>query len=99
MMDDFLIVLGSTAFLILVILFTPFVLFWICYFIGWIAVFTIGDVLAFGLNTLFQTTYFTKDMIPLIAGTIGWVGSCFSRMNAVTYCFQKANTQSKEKNK
>lgn len=34
-----------------------------------------------GLNTLFQTTWFTKDMIPLCAGTLGWIGSYFKTSN------------------
>ena len=26
---------------------------------------------------LFNTTYFTKDMIPLCAATLGWIGGYF----------------------
>lgn len=42
---------------------------------------TIGNILTDGLNTLFQTTWFTKDMIPLCADTLGWIGSYFKTSN------------------
>lgn len=71
MMDDFLAILGAIALIIATVLILPFISFWLCYFGGWVASITIGNILTDGLNTLFQTTWFTKDMIPLCAGTLG----------------------------
>lgn len=65
MMDDFLAILGAIALIIATVLVLPFISFWLCYFGGWVASITIGNILTDGLNTLFQTTWFTKDMIPL----------------------------------
>lgn len=81
MMDDFLAILGAIALIIATVLILPFISFWLCYFGGWVASITIGNILTDGLNTLFQTTWFTKDMIPLCAGTLGWIGSYFKISN------------------
>lgn len=81
MMDDFLAILGAIALIIATVLVLPFISFWLCYFGGWVASITIGNILTDGLNTLFQTTWFTKDMIPLRAGTLGWIGSYFKTSN------------------
>ena len=61
--------------------FLPIVSFWLAYFIGWLCSLAIGDVLVQGLNTLFNTTHFTEEIIPICAGTVGWLGGlllCFS---------------------
>ena len=55
----------------------PILIFWLHYFVGWICSLVIGDVLVGALNTLFNTTYFTKDMLPMCAGALGWIGSFF----------------------
>lgn len=55
----------------------PIVAFWLSYFSGWLCSLAIGDVLVQGLNTLFNTTHFTEEMIPVCAGTIGWLGAIF----------------------
>lgn len=81
MMDDFLAILGAIALIIATVLVLPFISFWLCYFGGWVASITIGNILTDGMNTLFQTTWFTKDMIPLYAGTLGWIGSYFKTSN------------------
>lgn len=79
MKDDFLSVLAAISLVIVSVVLLPFVCFWLCYFGGWVASLTIGNVLTNGLNTLFQTTWFTKDMIPLCAGTLGWIGGYFRK--------------------
>ena len=68
-----LITLGA----ILLIFIIPLIGFWVAYFCGWIAKITFGTKLAAALNMLFQTTYFTKDMIPMVAGALGWIGGFF----------------------
>lgn len=55
----------------------PIASFWLAYFIGWLCSFAIGDVLAQGLNMLFNATHFTKEIIPICAGTVGWLGGLF----------------------
>lgn len=68
----------GALFLVTVILFiTPFISFWLAYFGGWIAKVTIGTKLVAALNLLFNTDYFTKDMLPMMAGALGWIGSYF----------------------
>lgn len=56
MMDDFLAILGAIALIIATVLVLPFISFWLCYFGGWVASITIGNILTDGMNTLFQTT-------------------------------------------
>lgn len=59
----------------------PIASFWLAYFIGWLCSLAIGDVLVQGLNTLFNTTHFTEEILPICAGTVGWLGGlllCFS---------------------
>jgi hypothetical protein len=63
--------------LIVVVLVHPFINFWISYFVGWVCTLVIGDVLTEALNTLFNTTRFTKDMLPMCAGALGWLGGFF----------------------
>ena len=80
-MDNFLTVLEAIVMIFMAVLIFPFISFWLCYFGGWMASITIGNTLIDGLNTLFQTTWFTKDMIPLCAGTLGWIGSHFKTIS------------------
>ena len=77
MWDDFLTVIGAIAIIALTLIVMPFVSFWLAYFGGWITSLVIGDTLANALNTLFNTTHFTKDIIPMCAGALGWVGGYF----------------------
>lgn len=79
--NDGFIVLGAIAAIIMVIFIAPFISFWLCYFGGWVAKITIGAKLVEALNMLFNTTYFTKDMIPMVAGALGWIGSYFKTTN------------------
>ena len=72
-MKELLMILGAIA---LVVLF-PFLFFWLGWFGGWITMLTIGEPLTRGLNTLFNTAYFTKEMIPICAATLGWIGGYF----------------------
>lgn len=76
-MDDFFKVLGCIALVIAVIVFLPFISFWLHYFGGWLAKLVIGAKLATALNILFNTTYFTAEMIPMMAGALGWIGAFF----------------------
>lgn len=76
-MKTFLTLIGGIVSIAGLVIILPFISFWLAYFGGWICTILIGDVLAEGLNTLFNTTHFTKDIIPLCAATLGWIGGYF----------------------
>ena len=76
-MKTFLTLIGDIVSIAGLVIVLPFISFWLAYFGGWICTILIGDVLAEGLNTLFNTTHFTKDIIPLCAATLGWIGGYF----------------------
>lgn len=76
-MKTFLALIGGIVSIAGLVIILPFISFWLAYFGGWICTILIGDTLANGLNTLFNTTHFTKDMIPLCAATLGWIGGYF----------------------
>lgn len=56
------------------------------YFCGWITghilKFFIGDTIVYGMNYLFNTTRFTKDMLPTVCGTLGVIGSFFKNTSS-----------------
>ena len=70
-------ILGFIALVVTMMFIGPAISFWICYFSAWIAKVVFGTTLANALNTLFGTTRFTPDMLPLTAGALGWIGSFF----------------------
>lgn len=74
---DFAAIIGIIVFIIVFIVFLPFINFWLAYFGGWLAKLVIGTKLAAALNLLFNTTYFTAEMLPMMAGALGWIGSFF----------------------
>lgn len=76
-MKSFLAMIGGIVSIAAIVIILPFISFWLAYFGGWLCSLVIGDVLAEGLNSLFNTTHFSKDMIPLCAATLGWIGGYF----------------------
>ena len=83
MADEIKVVILMVLGVMLLIFIAPLIGFWVAYFCGWIAKITFGTKLAAALNMLFQTTYFTKDMIPTVAGALGWIGGFFKSTTAV----------------
>lgn len=81
--EDLLTIIGAIVSAIIIIIIAPFISFWIAYFGGWLCSLVIGDVLASGLNTLFNTTHFTPDIIPICAGALGWIGGFFKNNTPV----------------
>ena len=73
-------ILGFIALVVAMMFIGPAIIFWICYFSDWIAKVVFGTTLANALNTLFGTTRFTPDMLPLAAGALGWIGSFFKNI-------------------
>ena len=76
-MKTFFAVIGGIVSVAGLVIIMPFISFWLAYFGGWLCSLVIGDVLANGLNNLFNTTHFTKDIIPLCAATLGWISGYF----------------------
>lgn len=62
---------------IFLIIFAPFINFWASYFGGWITKLVIGVKLSEALNILFNTTFFTPEKIPMMAGALGFIGGYF----------------------
>ena len=82
MADEIKVVILMVLGVMLLIFIAPLIGFWVAYFCGWIAKIIFGTKLAAALNMLFQTTYFTKDMIPMVAGALGWIGGFFKSTTA-----------------
>ena len=76
-------IVGVIAFFIVVIIIQPALLFWLGYFSGWLAKLVIGTKLVTAINTIFGTA-FTADMLPMIGGALGWIGSFFKSIRAIS---------------
>jgi hypothetical protein len=46
-------------------------------FSGWVLKIFFGSILTGGLNSLFNTTRFTPEMLPMICATLAVIGSYF----------------------
>lgn len=75
-------IFGVIVFIIVVIIIEPALLFWLGYFSGWLAKLIIGTKLVTAINMVFGTA-FTADMLPMIGGALGWIGSFFKSINNV----------------
>lgn len=82
-MEDLMTVVGAVVVICVLFVIMPFISFWLAYFGGWIAKLVIGTKLAAALNILFNTTYFTAEMLPMVAGALGWVGSFFKSTTTI----------------
>ena len=78
MKDEVLKIIGAICLIILLIFVAPFLTFWLCYFTGWIAKIIIGNYLVAGFSIL--KIDLPLDKIPLLAGTLGWIGSFFKNL-------------------
>ena len=63
--------------LAILLIFMPFISYWLSYFGGWLTSLVIGNTLCDALNMTFATVRFTPEMLPEMAGALGWVGSFF----------------------
>ena len=79
MIDDltkgFVGLLGIVTFFILIIFILPWICFWFAYFGGWVTKITIGKYIVEGFSLIGITLPLNK--IPLLAGTLGWIGGFF----------------------
>ena len=76
-------IVGVIAFLIVVIIIQPALLFWLGYFSGWLAKLVIGTKLVTAINMVFGTA-FTADMLPMIGGALGWIGGFFKLVHTAS---------------
>lgn len=71
-------ILGIIGIIFLFLFIVPFINFWLCYFGGWIASMIIGDQLVKAFSMIgFEIS---KDMLPWIAGLLGWIGGYFKEI-------------------
>ena len=75
-------IVGIIAFFVVAIIIEPALLFWLGYFSGWLAKLVIGTKLITAINMVFGTA-FTADMLPMIGGALGWVGSFFKSVRII----------------
>lgn len=76
-------IVGIVVFLIVVIIIEPALLFWFGYFSGWLAKLIISTKLITAINMVFGTA-FTADMLPMIGGALGWIGSFFKSIRTAS---------------
>ena len=58
-------------------IFLPVIIFGAGWFGGWILMKIVGGAVVTGLNTLFGTTRFMPDLIPVVCGVLAVIGSYF----------------------
>lgn len=69
-----------TAFLIFIasLIFSPVLVFTFAYVGGMILDWAVGETLTEGLNLMFDTTRFTRDLTPLACATLATIGRYFT---------------------
>ena len=65
---------------IIIMILLPFLSFWFCYFCGWIAKLTIGNILCQSLSLI--GIQIMPSQIPLLAGGLGWIAGFFSSVGS-----------------
>lgn len=63
--------------IIILCIIKPIIIFGAGWFGGWILMNIVGGAVATGLNTSFETTRFTPDIIPVVCGTLAVIGNFF----------------------
>lgn len=79
--EDVAVIIGVVALFAILVVVMPFISFWLSYFGGWVTSKVVGDTLCQALNTLFNTSMFTKEMLPWYAGALGWIGGFFKTIS------------------
>ena len=74
-MKDGLSIFGAITLIVLIIIFSPFINFILCYFTGWLIKITFGAILCNGLALI--GINLSPSSLPLLCGTLGVVGSFF----------------------
>ena len=69
--------IGVISGIIILCIIEPIIIFGAGWFGGWILMKIVGGAVVTGLNTLFGTTRFMPDIIPVVCGTLAVIGSYF----------------------
>lgn len=80
--DDGWSIVGILIVLEILLIFGPALYFLFGWIGGWFAKITIGNILCNGLNALVGTTMFTPSQLPLISGTLAWIGGFFKSISS-----------------
>ena len=76
-------IVGIIAFLIVGIIIEPALLFWLGYFSGWLAKLFVSTKSVTAINMVFGTA-FSADMLPMVGGALGWIGSFFKSISTIS---------------
>lgn len=68
---------GAAATVLLLLVFAPVIVFALAYIGGMLLDWIVGEKLVNGLNLMFDTTRFTRDLIPLTCATLATIGRYF----------------------
>ena len=68
---------GAAATVLLLLVFAPVLTFVFAYIGGMLLDWIVGEKLVNGLNLMFDTTRFTRDLIPLTCATLATIGRYF----------------------
>lgn len=75
---------GGCLSLIALLILGPVITFGLGYFGGWILSLFVGDLVANGLNLIFDTTRFTAQVVPLSCAIFATIGRYFKSSNTNT---------------
>ena len=70
-------IVGVIIGVIIICIIAPIITFGAGWLGGWILMKIVGSAVVTGLNTLFGTTRFMPDLIPVVCGVLAVVGSYF----------------------
>ena len=68
---------GAATIVLLLLVFAPVLTFVFAYIGGMLLDWLVGEKLVNGLNLMFDTTRFTRDLIPLTCATLATIGRYF----------------------
>lgn len=75
--ETFLVYCGAAATVLLLLVFAPVLTFVFAYIGGMLLDWLVGEKLVNGLNLMFDTTRFTRELIPLTCATLATIGRYF----------------------
>lgn len=75
--ETVLVYCGVAATVLLLLVFAPVIVFALAYIGGMLLDWIVGEKLVNGLNLMFDTTRFTRDLIPLTCATLATIGRYF----------------------
>ena len=75
--ETVLVYCGAATTVVLLLVFAPVLTFVFAYIGGMILDWLVGEKLVNGLNLMFDTTRFTRDLIPLTCATLATIGRYF----------------------